>query len=44
MTEQKVNAGTRPGTMIPYNIIMIPQTHMDNILTRLEVMIKEVGV
>jgi hypothetical protein len=43
LTEQKVNAGIRPGTMILNHIIITPQTHMDNLLTKPEAKIKEVG-
>ena len=43
MTEHKVNAGARLGTMILDHIIMTSQSHMDNVLTKLEVRIKEVG-
>jgi len=43
VTEQKVNAGTRLGTMILDHIIRTSQSHMDNVLTKLEARIKEVG-
>jgi len=42
MTEQKVNAGTRLGTMILDH--RTSQSHMDNVLTKLEARIKEVGL
>ena len=43
VTEQKVNAGTRLGTMMLDHIIRTSQSHMDNVLTKLEARIKEVG-
>jgi len=43
MTEQKGNAATRLGTMILDHIIRTSQSHMDDVLTKLEARIKEVG-
>jgi hypothetical protein len=43
MTEQKVNAGTRLRTMILDHIMRTSQSHMDNVLTKPEARIKEVG-
>lgn len=40
MTEQKENAGTRLGTMIPDHIIMPSQSHLDNVLPKPEARIQ----